>query len=198
MTSIQFRRRLFVALLLCAAIGGAIVRHFADASSVAHDVGTALMVAWIPIVGNLISYLLATSRSLLRGRAESGYATSFVAHILAEISFFAPLPTVSPAHDSVKGEYRATLVLGKEGFTARWMMSSAMDSALGKSQVVEVEFFAPAIALARFTQSTKFQVLANDTLVADGEVIQVLDPAATGTGATPSAQKNSSYTAHER
>ncbi|HWT19078.1 MAG TPA: hypothetical protein VN280_09195, partial [Variovorax sp.] len=58
MTLIQSRRRLIVVILLCVAAGGAVVRHYAAPGTTTRDIATLLMVLWVPIIGNVIAWLI--------------------------------------------------------------------------------------------------------------------------------------------
>jgi uncharacterized membrane protein len=50
------RRQIVMATLLGLAIVGAAVRYFAPNPSVTRDIGTLLMVMWLPAVGNLVAF----------------------------------------------------------------------------------------------------------------------------------------------
>jgi hypothetical protein len=50
-TKIQFRRKVIVIVLLCVAVGGAVVRHYATPGTTTRDIATLLMVLWVPIIG---------------------------------------------------------------------------------------------------------------------------------------------------
>src|ERR1700712_630008 len=56
-TSIQFRRQLIVAILLGAAVVGAFIRHYAEPGAL-RNVGTLMMLIWVPIVGNIVGWLI--------------------------------------------------------------------------------------------------------------------------------------------
>ena len=50
------RRQIIMATLLGLAIVGAAMRYWAPNPSTARDIGTLLMVMWLPAVGNIISF----------------------------------------------------------------------------------------------------------------------------------------------
>ncbi|NPC59094.1 hypothetical protein [Caenimonas soli] len=50
------RRQLVMATLLGLAIVGAAMRYWAPNPSTARDIGTLLMVMWLPAVGNIIAF----------------------------------------------------------------------------------------------------------------------------------------------
>jgi hypothetical protein len=52
------RRQIVMATLLGLAIVGGAVRYWATNPSTARDIGTLLLVMWLPAVGNLISFVI--------------------------------------------------------------------------------------------------------------------------------------------
>ena len=62
-------RRLAMAVLLLLAIAGAVIRATAPDPSTLRDIGTLLLVLWMPAVGNLVAYLV---RKIPRRRWPAG------------------------------------------------------------------------------------------------------------------------------
>jgi hypothetical protein len=60
------RRQIVMIVLLALSVVGGAIRHWADNPSVARDVGTLLMVLWLPAVGNLVAFLIAKVRQTRR------------------------------------------------------------------------------------------------------------------------------------
>ena len=52
------RRQIVMATLLGLAIVGAAMRYWAPNPSTARDIGTLLLVMWLPAVGNIISFVV--------------------------------------------------------------------------------------------------------------------------------------------
>ncbi|MBA3773934.1 MAG: hypothetical protein H0X13_16020 [Ramlibacter sp.] len=50
------RRQIIMATLLGLAIVGAVMRYWAPNPSATRDIGTLMLVLWLPAVGNLISF----------------------------------------------------------------------------------------------------------------------------------------------
>ena len=173
-TKIGSRRRLIVAILLCVAVGGAVVRHYAAPGSTTRDIATLLMVLWVPIIGNVIAWLIGKWPRRAPAAAPPGFDAlgAFTPGALAEITFRKP---ALPSQDTpiAPGEYRCALVLGKEGFSARWMVPAGDALERGKPAALEVEFLSPAVALPRFQPGTTFRVLIGDSFVADGRILQL-------------------------
>ncbi|MFS2166586.1 hypothetical protein [Variovorax sp. Varisp62] len=181
-TKIQFRRKIIVAVLLCVAIGGAVVRHYAVPGSTTRDIGTLLMVLWVPIIGNVIAWLI--SKRPRRAPPPAAVAPpsfdtlgAFAPHALAELIFRKP---ALPSQDIpvAPGEYRCALVIDKEGFSARWVVPPGDALERGKPAALEIEFLSPAIAQPKFPQGAAFRVLIGDSFIADGRILQ-LRPALT-------------------
>ncbi|MET3178853.1 UNVERIFIED_ORG: hypothetical protein ABIC43_002009 [Variovorax guangxiensis] len=173
-TKIQSRRRLIVAVLLCVAVGGAVVRHYAAPGSTTRDIATLLMVLWVPIIGNVIAWLIGKRPRRAPPPAPPGFDDlgAFTPSVLAEITFRKP---ALPSQDIpvTPGEYRCALVLDKEGFSARWVVPPGDALERGKPATLEIEFLSPAVALPRFPVGESFRVLIGDSFVADGRILQL-------------------------
>ena len=114
-TKIQFRRKLIVAILLCVAVGGAVVRHYAAPGTTTRDIATLLMVLWVPIIGNVIAWLISKRpRRAPRPVADvpPSFDTlgAFTPHALVELTFRKP---AIPSQDVpvAPGEFRCALLL---------------------------------------------------------------------------------------
>jgi hypothetical protein len=176
MTTIQARRRLIVIVLLCVAAGGALLRHFAAPGSTARDVGTLLMLLWLPVIGNVVAWLFAKLRRPAPTAADpSGFEAkgAFHPHALVELTMRAPQ---LPSEDMpiAEGEHRCALVVDNEGFSARWFVAPGRAFRRGTAQALEVEFLAPALALPRFQRDAAFRMLVGESFVGDGRVLQLL------------------------
>jgi len=173
MSTIQSRRKLIVAVLLCVAVGGAVVRHYATPGSTTRDIGTLLMVLWVPIIGNVIAWLIGK----LPRRAPPAQpptfdsARAFTPHLSVELTL---RPPALPSHDVplAAGEYRCALVVGNEGFSARWLVPHGAQLERGKPHALDVELLTPETASARLPGGAVFRVLVGDSFIADGRVLQ--------------------------
>ncbi|MDB5730143.1 MAG: hypothetical protein JWQ03_38 [Variovorax sp.] len=177
MTGIQARRKLIVIILLCVAVGGALLRRFAEPASTMRDIGTLLMLLWVPIIGNIISWLVQRLRRSVAPE-PSAFETRgvFTAHALVELTLRAPQ---LPSEDIPipEGEHFCALVLGHEGFSARWLVPSGQSLRRGQPHTLQVEFLAPTVALPRFPRETIFRMLVGESFIGDGRVLQVADSA---------------------
>jgi hypothetical protein len=174
-SKIQFRRKVIVAVLLCVAVGGAIVRHYATPGTTTRDIATLLMVLWVPIIGNVIAWLIGkrprrAPRSPAAAPPGFDTAAAFAPHARVELVFRKP---ALPSQDVpiAPGEYLCALVLDKEGFSARWIVPPGESLERGKPAVLDIEYLSPALAQPRLPQGTAFRVLVGDSFVADGRVL---------------------------
>ncbi|ADU35722.1 hypothetical protein [Variovorax paradoxus] len=174
MSTIQSRRRLIVVILLCVAVGGAVVRHYAERGTTTRDIATLLMVLWVPIIGNVIAWLIGK----LPRRAPPPEPVTFDAlgaftpHLRADVTL---RPPALPIHDVplAAGEYRCALVIDNEGFSARWFVPQGELLERGKAHALDIEFLKPDLAKPRFVQGADFRVLVGDSFIADGRVLQL-------------------------
>lgn len=177
-TKIQFRRKVIVIVLLCVAVGGAVVRHYATPGTTTRDIATLLMVLWVPIIGNVIAWLVSkrprrAPRAATAAVAPPSFDTAgaFTPHARVELVFRKPgLP--SQDVPIAPGEYRCALVVDKEGFSARWVVPAGEPLERGKSAVLDVEFLSPAVARPRLPPGASFRVLIGEAFIADGRVLQ--------------------------
>ena len=111
MTGIQAKRRFIVIALLCVALGGALLRLLSEPGSTARDIGTLLMLLWLPIIGNVIAWLIAKLRRPVAAEPAGFEAGStFHPHALVELTLRAPQ---LPSEDSPipEGEHRCAAEL---------------------------------------------------------------------------------------
>ena len=177
MTTIQSRRKLIVIILLCVAVGGAALRQFAAPGSTARDIGTLLMLLWVPIIGNVISWLIGRLRRPAPA-APSPFdeRPAFAPQLLVELTL---RPPKLPAEDLPvpAGEHRCALVVGNEAFSARWWVPADRSFRRGSPQALEVEFLAPQLALPRFQTEASFKMLVGESFIGDGRVLRPIEPA---------------------
>lgn len=159
-----------IALLTLAASGG-VIRWLAPNPSTLRDIGTLLLVLWLPAVGNLIAYFIK------RIPRSAPPATDF-----APDAAFAPQLQVQleavewPAAQRTGldvGERRCTLLVGRQGFTARLERPLAESVADNDGGMMRLQLLHPAVALRRLAPGTEFHVLAGTIAVAKGRVLQV-------------------------
>lgn len=170
MKATSSRRQLIVAMLLALAIVGAGMRFWADDPSLARDIGTLLLVLWLPAVGNIVAFAIRRWRAAHPQRLPFEGAT-FQGHLLVELA------RAGPAASAGMDGGLCTLVVGSEGFTARLAQPLAGWLAGPQPAVLQVELLRPALALPRLPAGTVFSVLAGTRGVGTGRVLEVHQPA---------------------
>lgn len=184
MTTIQFRRRLIVVLLLCVAVSGALIRHFAAPGTTRHDIGTVMMLLWLPVIGQVVHWVFGKLRRRAWGAdaAHAGApagppsfddATPFAPQVLAELTLRpASLPSENFAIAS--GMHSCALVIGNQGFSARWLVGPGQTLRRGTPHSLPVEFLKPALAAPFFAPGASFRVLVGEAFVGDGRVLRLV------------------------
>lgn len=185
MTTRQSRRKLIVVVLLFLAVAGAAIRHFAARGTTTRDIGTLMLLLWIPVIGNVVAWLMArlkrpakpvpaTAGALAAAAAAESVAkaleTPFRAQALADITL---RPAPVPADDLLiaEGEHVCAFVVGTEGFSGRWQVPAGAAFRRGTTQRLAVEFLSPAVALPRFAPGTVFRMLVGEAFIGDGTVV---------------------------
>jgi hypothetical protein len=163
------RRKLVVVILLVLALAGAAIRHWAPNPSTLRDLGSLMLVLWVPVIGNVIAYF---GRKIKLGRKSPFGDRPFAGELLVEMTPLAPALGAPLDGDT------CALVVGTEGFSARLSQPLAGWLESGAPVRVQAQFLKPRIALARFAQDTPFRVVAQQRLVGQGRVLQVLGQAA--------------------
>jgi hypothetical protein len=160
------RRQIVMAVLLSlAAIGGAI-RHFADNPSLARDIGTLMLVLWLPAVGNLVAFVVRRIPRPASRPTDFAAGSVFLPHLSAELTPAAgeTAPPLAPL------ERRCTLVLGHAGFSARLRAPLSEWLAAGQPRTMELELLRPSLALPQLAPGTAFDLLAGNWVVGRGRV----------------------------
>jgi hypothetical protein len=167
MKATSSRRQIIVAVLLVLAVIGAAMRLWAPKPSLARDIGTLLLVLWLPVIGNIIGFVIGRVARMRRRHAFPP-GTVFTPHLLVELS-------AHPGPVRLKREQRrCTLVIGNEGFTARLATPLAQWLAAAQPQSQQLELLRPDVALTRFAPGAEFSVHAGPATLGTGRVVDVL------------------------
>lgn len=184
MTNRSSRRRLIVILLLVVAVAGALIRQLAAPGSTQRDIGTVMMLLWLPVIGQVVGWVFGKVRVMRQLRqaaaaAAAGEAPS-VPLAFDDTAPFAPQlwidltlrPSSLPAENYAisPGLYGCALVVGNQGFTARWRVEPGEAVARGVPHALKLEFLRPALALPCFAPGTAFRMLVGETFIGDGQV----------------------------
>lgn len=189
MTTRQSRRKLIVVVLLIIAVSGAVIRHFVAPPSTLRDIGTLMLLLWIPVIGNVVAWFFGKVR-LARQAAKAARSPAlaqtqpapptapvatgaFAADAIVE---FTLRPASIPAEDVpiAEGEHQCAFVVGNEGFSARWRVPEGKSFYRGTAQTLEAQFLSPSLALPKFASGTAFRMLVGDAFIGDGKVREML------------------------
>lgn len=168
--SISIRRQIITVVLLVFALAGATVRWLAPDPSLARTLGTLMMVLWLPIIGNIIGWLMQrakTPKHLPQGFAPS---VAFQADARIELTLL-PADTPKLSRPIRAGHFGCALVVGSEGFTARLAVPEEGEPVPEVPCVLDVQFLRPELALAQLANGARFTLLSGRTTLGTGHVI---------------------------
>ena len=170
-STISHRRQIITAILLVFAVGGGIVRWLAPQPSLARDMGSLLLVLWLPIIGNIIAWLVA--RAHKPKNAPPGFAPSSAFTASAQITLTLLAAEVPSQSRPIRaGLFQCMVVVGHEAFSARLSVPPDAEPVPEVAQSLEVEFLRPALALQKLAPGTEFSLLSGRTLLGRGRVQQ--------------------------
>lgn len=168
-TVTPLRRRLVMAVLLGLACAGGVIRHQAPDPSTLRDVGTLLLVLWLPAVGNLVAYLIRKIPARKPPPSAFPPGAPFSAQLSARIDTVAAPADWLAALDP--SEQRCTVLVGRRGFTVR--SAAPLSQWLAESpQTLALECLVPSAALRQLVPGTAFHLLVGTTPVAQGCVLE--------------------------
>jgi hypothetical protein len=162
------RRRIAMAVLLLLAISGGIVRKYAPNPSTLRDVGTLLLVLWLPAVGNVLGYLRGRIPRSPPPVTEFAPGSPFTPHLELMVETVVDPASLAAALEG--DDRRCTLLVGRHGFTARG--ADPLATALGSpgAQTLVIELLHPRVALRKLAPGTAFHLLAGTIAIAKGSV----------------------------
>ena len=167
------RRQIITAVLLLFAVAGGLLRWLAPQPSLARDMGSLLLVLWLPIIGNIIAWLVA--RAHKPQNAPPGFAPDSPFTPSAQVTLTllaAKVPAQSrPIH---AGLFPCMVAVGQEAFSARLRVPPHAEPMPEVAQSLEVEFLRPELALPKLPAGTEFMLLSGRTLLGQGQVQQAM------------------------
>lgn len=169
MKATSARRQLAMAVLLTFAVLGALMRYWAPNPSLTRDIGTLLLVLWVPAIGNVIAFLVRRTQEQLRHRAGFDAKPQFTPHLKVRL---APVPAQAALIAALSPQQReCAVILGSDGFSARTQGALAQLLRDGnEAHAVALEFLKPALALPRLSPGTGFHLVVGNTAIAEGTV----------------------------
>ena len=170
-STISSRREIITAILLLFAVGGGLLRWLAPQPSLARDMGSLLLVLWLPIIGNIIAWLVA--RAHKPKNAPPGFAPDSPFTPSAHITLTLLAAEVPSQSRPIRaGLFNCMVVVGHEAFSARLQVPPHAEPVPEVAQPLEVEFLRPEVALPKLKPGTDFTLLSGRTLLGRGQVQQ--------------------------
>ena len=174
-STISSRRETITAILLLFAVGGGLLRWLAPQPSLARDMGSLLLVLWLPIIGNIIAWLVA--RAHKPKNAPPGFAPDSPFTPSAHITLTLLAAEVPSQSRPIRaGLFNCMVVVGHEAFSARLQVPPHAEPVPEVAQPLEVEFLRPEVALPKLKPGTDFTLLSGRTLLGRGQVQQLATP----------------------
>jgi hypothetical protein len=168
------RRRIVMGVLLGLAVSGGIIRSLAPEGSALRDVGTLLLVMWLPAVGNFIAWLIRQMPRKAARVVDFAPGSAFTEHLRVQADVLPLEADVLAAFDGA--DPRCTLIVGKQGFTARFRQPAVQALASPGTHRIALELLRPQAALPHLVPGTKFHLLVGRTAAASGLVETALSP----------------------
>ena len=178
-STISSRRQIITVVLLLLALGGGVLRWLAPQPSLARDMGSLLLVLWLPIIGNIIAWLVArASRAGRPAQAAPGFApgAEFAASGRVLLTLFAAA-VPSESRPVRSGLFPCMVVVGSDAFSARLSVPPGAEPVPEVPQALEIEFLRPALALASLRTDAVFSLLSGRTLLGQGRLMSPGDDA---------------------
>jgi hypothetical protein len=170
MSTISSRRFFIVAVLLVTGVAGALLRSFSSPQSTPYYVGTMLMVMWVPVVGNIISFLVNRLSPAAPVRPSFSSAMPFVPQVVVKL-VLSLAPGQGLAMNESDGKHHCLFITGTEGFSAR--VSPLETEIAGEALCAEVQFLLPAAALPKFPIGRTFEMKQGGRVVGTGQVLSL-------------------------
>ena len=167
--TISSRRQIITVFLLLLAVAGGLIRWLAPQPSLARDMGSLLLVLWLPIIGNIIAWLVA--RAAKPKVAAPGFAAEspFVPSARVTLTLMAA-GVPSESRPIRAGLFACMVVVGNDAFSARLQVHADALPVPEVAQELDVEFLRPEVALPQLPAGTVFTLLAGRTLLGRGSM----------------------------
>lgn len=159
-----------MAVLLVLAASGGVIRALAPDPSISRDVGTLMLVLWLPAVGNLIAYL--TTKLPRRAPPPTRFAPDMPFSPQLEVSL-QRLAVPPDLARSIPADQLATVLVGGRGFTVRFATSVAHWIAGDGDSNEMLELLRPSAALVHLREGTDFYLLVGQQPVAKGRILRL-------------------------
>jgi len=167
-------RQLAMAVMLALAAGGAVIRWQAANPSTLRDIGSLLLVMWIPAVGNLIGFLVRKLPRPAPVPTRFAEGSPFQRQMTAELERVDLPAGFAASLDPV--DARGTVIAGRHGYTVRLdqPMAQWLAGGNGALQPVALQFLLPEVARRALAPGMPIHLLVGEkTVVAKGRVLSL-------------------------
>ena len=170
LTPTSSRRQIITAVLLLLALGGGLVRWLAPQPSLARDIGSLLLVLWLPIIGNIIAWLVGRARA--PKAAPPGFAPGSPFIPTARVTLTLLAADVPAQSRPIRaGLFPCMVAVGHEAFTARLQVPPDAEPVPEVAQDLALELLRPELALPKLLAGTEFMLLSGRSLLGRGRVL---------------------------
>ena len=170
LTPTSSRRQIITAVLLLLALGGGLVRWLAPQPSLARDIGSLLLVLWLPIIGNIIAWLVGRARA--PKAAPPGFAPGSPFLPTARVTLTLLAADVPAQSRPIRaGLFPCMVAVGHEAFTARLQVPPDAEPVPEVAQDLALELLRPELALPKLLAGTEFMLLSGRSLLGRGRVL---------------------------
>ena len=170
LTPTSSRRQIITAVLLLLALGGGLVRWLAPQPSLARDIGSLLLVLWLPIIGNIIAWLVGRVRA--PNAAPPGFAPGSPFLPTARVTLTLLAADVPAQSRPIRaGLFPCMVAVGHEAFTARLQVPPDAEPVPEVAQDLALELLRPELALPKLPAGTEFMLLSGRSLLGRGRVL---------------------------
>jgi hypothetical protein len=164
-TATPARRQAVMIVLLSLATAGAVIRALAPNPSTLRDIGTLLLVLWLPAVGNLVAWFIKRIPRKAPPATEFASDAAFAPQLRVRLERTELAASMSP------GASAFVVLVGRRGFVARLGAPIGRVLAVPGEQEAMLELLHPAGALPRLGAGTQFHLLVGTQAVAKGRVV---------------------------
>lgn len=162
------RRRVAMAVLIALAAAGGVIRATAPEPSTLRDIGTLLLVLWLPAVGNLIAWAIRQFPRKAPRVIAFAPGSVFTEHLRVQADVRPLAADLLATFDAA--DRRCTLIVGRQGFTARFDQPAVQVLSSPGPRLLPLELLRPDAALSHLVPGTAFHLVVGETAAAHGRV----------------------------
>ena len=170
LTPTSSRRQIITAVLLLLALGGGLVRWLAPQPSLARDIGSLLLVLWLPIIGNIIAWLVGRARAPKAAPPGFSPGSPFIPTARVTLTLLAA-DVPAQSRPIRAGLFPCMVAVGHEAFTARLQVPPDAEPVPEVAQDLALELLRPELALPKLPAGTEFMLLSGRSLLGRGRVL---------------------------